>query len=84
MKRFQDLAEQVRAELPRREVILDGEIVALDDEGRIDFWGLMRGRGTLAYTAFDLLWLNGRDLRDLPLPNERSDWSGSSPRRWAH
>jgi bifunctional non-homologous end joining protein LigD len=44
MKRFQDLAEQVRAELPQREVILDGETVAIDDEGRIDFWGLMRGR----------------------------------------
>lgn len=67
MEASPDRAEQVRAELPRREVILDGEIVALDDEGRIDFWGLMRGRGTLAYAAFDLLWFNGRDLRDLPL-----------------
>src|SRR5690349_21909847 len=61
MTRFQELAEQLRAELGRREVILDGEIVAVDDEGRIDFWDLMRGRGILAYAAFDLLWLNGRD-----------------------
>jgi bifunctional non-homologous end joining protein LigD len=67
MNRFADLARQLAAELPRREAILDGEIVALDDEGRIDFWGLMRGQGTLAYTAFDVLWLNGRDLRELPL-----------------
>jgi bifunctional non-homologous end joining protein LigD len=67
MKRFRDLAEQVRAELPRREVILDGEVVAIDDEGRINFWDLMRGRGTLAYAAFDVLWINGRDLRGLPL-----------------
>jgi bifunctional non-homologous end joining protein LigD len=67
MKRFQWLAEQIREELGHREVILDGEIVALDDEGRISFWDLMRGRGTLAYAAFDLLWLNGRDLRTLPL-----------------
>jgi bifunctional non-homologous end joining protein LigD len=59
MTRFRELADQVRAELPTREVILDGEIVAIDDEGRIDFWGLMRGRGTLAYAAFDVLWLNG-------------------------
>lgn len=71
MRRFQDLAQQIRAELPRREVILDGEIVALGDEGRIDFWGLMRGRGTLAYAAFDLLWLNGRDLRALPLAGRK-------------
>jgi bifunctional non-homologous end joining protein LigD len=72
MTRFRELAEQVRAELPRREVILDGEIVAIDDEGRINFWDLMRGRGTLAYAAFDVLWLNGRDLRGLPLTRRKS------------
>jgi ATP-dependent DNA ligase len=68
--RFQELAEQVRAEVPRRELILDGEIVAIDDEGRINFWELMRG-GTLAYAAFDVLWLNGRDLRSLPLTKRK-------------
>jgi bifunctional non-homologous end joining protein LigD len=72
MTRFRDLAEQLWHELPRRDVILDGEIVALDDEGRISFWDLMRGRGTLAYAAFDLLWLNGRDLRQLPLSRRKS------------
>src|SRR3954469_11840358 len=67
MSRFAGLARQVAAELGVRELILDGEIVSLDDEGRIDFWGLMRGQGTVAYAAFDLLWINGQDLRDLPL-----------------
>jgi ATP-dependent DNA ligase len=62
MNRFRDLAEQLRHELPKRDVILDAEIVALDDEGRISFWDLMRGRGTLAYAAFDVLCVNGRDL----------------------
>lgn len=57
MTRFRDLTEQIGAELGRHEVILDGEIVALDEEGRINFWDLMRGRGTLACAAFDLLWL---------------------------
>jgi bifunctional non-homologous end joining protein LigD len=72
MTRFRDLAGQLRAELGRREVILDGEIVALDDEGRISFWDLMRGRGTFAYAAFDVLWLNGRDLRRLPLTQRKN------------
>lgn len=67
MTRFAGLARQVASELGARELILDGEIVALDDEGRIDFWGLMRGQGSLAYTAFDLLWVNGQDLRIKPL-----------------
>ncbi|MFL5531278.1 MAG: hypothetical protein ACJ8BC_04795 [Gemmatimonadales bacterium] len=67
MTRFAGLSRQVAGELGARELILDGEIVALDDEGRIDFWGLMRGQGTLAYAAFDLLWLNGQDLRSRSL-----------------
>lgn len=71
MVRFQELADQIGAELGRREVILDGEIVALDEEGRISFWDLMRGRGILAYAAFDLLWLNGRDLRKRPLTHRK-------------
>jgi bifunctional non-homologous end joining protein LigD len=71
MQRFGELAREVAAELPRHDVILDGEIVALDDEGRIDFWSLMRGQGTLAYAAFDLLWLSGRDLRALPLARRK-------------
>ena len=71
MTRFGHLAEQVQTELPRREVILDGEIVALDDEGRISFWDLMRRRGTLAYVAFDLLWLSGRNLGELPLAKRK-------------
>jgi bifunctional non-homologous end joining protein LigD len=72
MTRFRDLAEQLGAELGQREIILDGEIIALDDEGRVSFWNLMRGRGTLAYAAFDLLWLNGRDLRGLPLTQRKN------------
>jgi hypothetical protein len=41
--------------------------VAIDDEGRVSFMDLMRNRSYLAFAAFDLLWLNGRDLRQLPL-----------------
>jgi bifunctional non-homologous end joining protein LigD len=34
LKRFQELCYWVREELPVKEVILDGEVVALDSEGR--------------------------------------------------
>jgi bifunctional non-homologous end joining protein LigD len=67
LSRFADLALRVGAELHTREVILDGEVVALDDEGRMDFRALLAGKGWLHYAAFDVLWLNGRDLRDQPL-----------------
>ena len=34
LKRFQELCYWVREELPVKEAILDGEVVALDSEGR--------------------------------------------------
>jgi bifunctional non-homologous end joining protein LigD len=53
--------------LGNREAILDGEIVALDRKGKPVFQDLLRGKGFLAFAAFDLLWLDGQDLRALPL-----------------
>jgi bifunctional non-homologous end joining protein LigD len=47
--------------------VLDGEIVCLDDEGRSQFYTLLRRRGQPVFYAFDLLWMNGEDLRQLPL-----------------
>jgi bifunctional non-homologous end joining protein LigD len=67
LRRFQDLCHWVRQELPVKEAILDGEIVALDAEGRQDFRAVLEGRGNLHYAAFDVLWVQGRDLRELPL-----------------
>jgi bifunctional non-homologous end joining protein LigD len=67
LSRFADLALRVGAELHARDAILDGEVVALDDEGRMDFRALLAGKGWLHYAAFDVLWLNGRDLRAQPL-----------------
>jgi bifunctional non-homologous end joining protein LigD len=55
LSRFADLALRVGAELHTRDAILDGEVVALDDDGRMDFRALLAGRGWLHYAAFDLL-----------------------------
>jgi len=52
------------------QVVLDGEVVALDDEGRAQFQLLQNyaeGAGHLVYYVFDLLFLDGCDLRDRPL-----------------
>jgi bifunctional non-homologous end joining protein LigD len=46
---------------------LDGEIVALDSGGVSQFKELLYRRGRAVLFAFDLVWLNGVDLRQTPL-----------------
>jgi bifunctional non-homologous end joining protein LigD len=60
-KSFEGLRGEL-AKLPRRAVI-DGEIVVLDGDGRPHFYDLLRLRGEPVFYAFDLLWLDGKDLR---------------------
>jgi bifunctional non-homologous end joining protein LigD len=52
--------------------VIDGEIVAMNDEGIASFQQLQnfatRGEAThLEYYVFDILWLDGKDLTTLPL-----------------
>jgi bifunctional non-homologous end joining protein LigD len=55
--------------------VIDGEIVVLDDNGKSNFGALQNWRseadGELYFYAFDLLWLNGNDLMQLPLSERR-------------
>jgi bifunctional non-homologous end joining protein LigD len=60
------------ASLRCRDAVLDGEIVALDSEGRSSFqllqdYQLNASRPPLAWYVFDLLSLDGHDLTRLPL-----------------
>lgn len=73
--RFGEIAEAVAA-LPANSAIFDGEIVALDDEGRPSFQLLQalesgEERPPLAFYLFDLLHLDGTDLRSRPLHERR-------------
>jgi bifunctional non-homologous end joining protein LigD len=61
------LQAAITGELRVTDAILDGEIVCLDAEGRSIFKEQLYRRGNPVFYAFDLLWLNGRDLRHLPL-----------------
>jgi ATP-dependent DNA ligase len=77
--RFRELEKRLCREFPKRGVILDGEVVAFDPDGRVSFWHLMRGEGTLRYVAFDLLWSRGRDLRGFPLTERKKRLAGIIP-----
>ena len=62
-----DSLKTALANLRAADAILDGEIVCLDSEGRSLFNQLLYRRAEPAFYCFDLLWLDGRDLRALPL-----------------
>jgi bifunctional non-homologous end joining protein LigD len=69
--RFAEIVDAIKA-LPARECVIDGEVVALDEEGRSSFQLLqareMEGRkSTVYFYAFDLLQLDGESLLSLPL-----------------
>jgi len=55
------------AGLKVRNAVIDGELVCLDAEGRSIFNELFLRRCSPIFYAFDLLYLNGRDVRQLPL-----------------
>ena len=67
--RFISVAQSI-ADLPCKAALIDGEICVLDEEGRTDFGALQdalgRGNGGLIYFAFDLLALDGKDLKKEP------------------
>lgn len=57
-------------------IIFDGEIVWLDEKGRSSFSGLQNSleegqSGELVYYVFDALYLNGHDIRHLPLTDRK-------------
>lgn len=55
----------------RHDVIVDGEIVVVDGDGRAHFeWLQGYGKvpqGHLQYHVFDILWVDGHDVRTMPL-----------------
>jgi bifunctional non-homologous end joining protein LigD len=78
---FSDLASELALEVNADDAVLDGEIVKLDAEGRPQFYDLMRRRGPFALVAFDVLALNGKDVRALPLVERKKLLRMVVPRR---
>ncbi|MFZ5669833.1 MAG: DNA ligase D [Pseudomonadota bacterium] len=72
--RFPEIVETC-AGLP--DCLIDGEAVALDDDGAPDFAGLQAALSAketddLVFFAFDLMFAGGEDLRGLPLSDRKA------------
>jgi bifunctional non-homologous end joining protein LigD len=66
------------AALRAKQAVIDGEIVAFDEQGRPSFQQLQHrsARGTaIRYFAFDLIHLNGKDLHQQPLSRRKEQLS---------
>jgi bifunctional non-homologous end joining protein LigD len=73
-KQFAVVASAAK-KVPSAEFVIDGEVCALDERGIPRFQLLQDRAGQaprLAYFVFDLLWLDGEDLRPLPLEERRA------------
>ena len=73
--RFPEIADAVK-KLSARECVIDGEVVALDEEGRSSFQLLqaleLEGRkAPVRFYVFDLLQLDGKSLIKLPLAQRK-------------
>lgn len=56
--------------------VLDGEVVVVGANGQANFGALQNWRseadGDLVYYVFDILWYDGKDLKDLPLTERKA------------
>lgn len=74
---FKDIAASLVSLASGKAMVLDGEVVIADESGRTDFQALQNymknanGKG-LTYAVFDILALDGEDLRDKQLIERKS------------
>jgi bifunctional non-homologous end joining protein LigD len=69
---FADLAAWIAEHVRVDSAVIDGEIACIDDQGRPVFRDLLFRRAQCVFIAFDLLYLNGEDLRTLPLIDRKA------------
>jgi len=72
---FSSVAQAV-AKLAARTLLLDGEVVAFDSKRVSRFQLLQNSSAETSFAVFDCLYLDGRDLRSLPLSERRAVLEG--------
>lgn len=79
-KSYAALKQRIGEQLRVRNAILDGELVCIDDLGRPQFHSLLYRRKDPCFVAFDLLWINGLDLREYSLLDRKATLRTILPR----
>ena len=71
-QRFAPVAKELVKALRTPDAVVDGEVVALDADGKASFSAMQQGSARLAYEVFDVLEADGEPLVDLPLIERRA------------
>jgi bifunctional non-homologous end joining protein LigD len=69
--RFSGVASALERAVRTPDCVLDGEVCALDEQGRSSFSVMQQGSGPLVLYVFDVLEVDGERLIDLPLAERR-------------
>jgi bifunctional non-homologous end joining protein LigD len=71
-ERFSEVAKAVPRALKTPTAVLDGEVCALDEEGRPSFSAMQQGTGQLVFYVFDVLEVDGDPVVDCTLEWRRA------------
>jgi bifunctional non-homologous end joining protein LigD len=71
--RFPTVAKAIERAIKTPDAVLDGEVCALDEQGRATFSAMQQGKAdtTYVFVAFDVLEVEGEPLIDRPLTERR-------------
>ena len=69
--RFEAVAKALEKAVRSPECVVDGEVCALDEQGRPSFSAMQQGKRTLVYAVFDVLAVDGVPVVDLPIEERR-------------
>jgi bifunctional non-homologous end joining protein LigD len=69
--RFETVAKAVAKAVRSPECVVDGEVVALDEDGRATFSAMQKGSSSVLFVVFDVLEVDGLPLLDLTLAERR-------------
>jgi bifunctional non-homologous end joining protein LigD len=79
--RFATVARALTQAVKTPDCVLDGEVCALDENGRASFSAMQQGSGPLVFYAFDVLEVEGEPLVDLPFTERRERLAALLDRR---
>jgi bifunctional non-homologous end joining protein LigD len=74
--RFAVVARALERAVRTPDCVFDGEVCALDEEGRSSFSVMQQGSGPFVYYVFDVLEIDGEPVLDLPLRERRERLAG--------